>query len=79
MQQDEVLTRLKRVRGQIDGVIKMYEEGRGCLEIVTQITAVRSALAAVGKKILSGEAVACSWKGERDKLDKILKELFKIS
>jgi len=77
-QQDEVLVRLKRARGQIEGVIKMYEEGRGCLEVVTQISAAREALAAAGKRILSGEAVACSWRGERDKLDRILKELFKI-
>ena len=78
-QQDDVLIRLKRVRGQVEGVMRMYEERRDCLEILTQIAAAREALAAVGKKILSGEAVACSWQGKHDKLDSILKELFKIS
>ena len=39
----EILNRLKRLEGQVRGVIKMMEEGKDCREVVTQLSAVRSA------------------------------------
>jgi DNA-binding FrmR family transcriptional regulator len=44
----EVLLRLKRARGQLDGVIKMIEDGRGCTDVVTQLAAVSKALHELG-------------------------------
>jgi len=76
---DPILSRLKRIQGQTEGVVKMYEEQRNCEEVVTQIAAVRAAFAAVGKEILTGEAVACSRPKERGKLNKLLTRLFEIS
>lgn len=43
-----VITRLKRARGQLDGVIRMLEEGRDCEEVVTQIAAVSKAIERAG-------------------------------
>lgn len=43
-----VITRLKRARGQLDGVIRMLEEGRDCEEVVTQIAAVAKAVERAG-------------------------------
>ena len=77
--EDQVLNRLKRIQGQIDGITKMYEECRECADIVTQIAAVRAALAGVGKELLKSEAVACVRSEKHDKLDKLLKQLFEIS
>lgn len=77
--QDKNLTRLKRIRGQVDGIIKMYEECRGCSDIVTQIAAARAALGGVGKELLKGEAVACVRSKQSSKLDKLLKQLFDIN
>lgn len=76
---DNVLNRLKRVRGQIDGIISMYEECRECSDVVTQIAATRAALAGVGKELLTSEAVACSRNRKHDKFDMLLKQLFEIS
>ncbi|KKU45043.1 MAG: hypothetical protein UX64_C0037G0002 [Microgenomates group bacterium GW2011_GWC2_46_7] len=76
---DKVLSRLKRVRGQIDGIIKMYGECRECSDIVTQIAAARAALSAVGKELLTDEAVACVRERKSGKLDKLLKQLFDIN
>ena len=45
----ENLPRLNRISGQIDGIKKMIEEERYCLDIVNQIKAVRSALKSVEK------------------------------
>lgn len=76
---DKVLVRLKRIRGQIDGIVKMYEECRECSDVVTQIAAVRAALGAVGKELLTGEAVACLRTKKSSKLEQLLKQLFDIS
>lgn len=43
-----VIARLKRARGQLDGVIRMLEEGRDCEEVVTQIAAVAKAVERAG-------------------------------
>lgn len=76
---DKVLVRLKRIRGQIDGIVKMYEERRECSDVVTQIAAVRAALGAVGKELLTGEAVSCLRTKKSSKLEQLLKQLFDIS
>jgi DNA-binding FrmR family transcriptional regulator len=76
---DKTLTRLKRIRGQVDGIIKMYSECRECSDVVTQIAAARAALGAAGKEILTDEAVACSRDKKHDKLDKLIKQLFDIT
>lgn len=39
-----VLNRLKRIEGQIKGVIKMIEQNKDCREVVTQLSASRSAI-----------------------------------
>lgn len=77
--EDVVLTRLNKIRGQIEGIIKMYEECRECADVITQIAAVRAALGGVGKELLKGEAVACVRTKQSSKLDKLLKQLFDIS
>jgi DNA-binding FrmR family transcriptional regulator len=55
----EVLTRLRRVRGQIDGVITMIEEQRSCAEVVTQIAAASRALDRAGFKVVASGLVQC--------------------
>lgn len=76
---DKVLTRLKRIRGQIDGIIKMYDECRECGDVVMQVAAARAALASVGRELLKSEAVACAKENKGSKLDKLLKQLFDIT
>ncbi|MDP3486366.1 MAG: metal-sensitive transcriptional regulator [Bacillota bacterium] len=56
---DAVIRRLRRVEGQVRGVQKMVVEDRYCLEILTQITAIRAALDKVGMQILDGHARGC--------------------
>ncbi|WP_100330513.1 metal-sensitive transcriptional regulator [Bacillus xiapuensis] len=40
----DIKNRLRRIEGQIRGVIKMMEEEKHCKEVVTQLSAVRSAV-----------------------------------
>ncbi|MEK3686157.1 metal-sensitive transcriptional regulator [Paenibacillus sp. FSL R10-2736] len=39
-----IINRLKRIEGQVRGVLSMLEEGKDCREIVTQLTAIRTAV-----------------------------------
>jgi len=48
----QVIHRLRRARGQIDGVIAMIEEQRSCREIVTQLAAASRALSAVNTSFM---------------------------
>jgi len=77
--EDRVVARLNKIKGQVEGIIKMYVECRECSDVVMQIAAVRAALASVGKELLTDEAVACSRTQDRKKLDSVLKQLFDIS
>ena len=49
----DVLNRLRRAQGQLNGVISMIEQGRECKDIVTQLAAVSKALDRAGFKIVA--------------------------
>ena len=44
--------RLKRIEGQVRGLARMVEADRYCIDVVTQITAVRAALRRVEEEVL---------------------------
>ncbi|MDE2464092.1 MAG: metal-sensitive transcriptional regulator [Alphaproteobacteria bacterium] len=52
-------TRLKRIEGQVRGISGMVEEGRYCIDILTQIRAVHAALAKVESQLLQGHLSHC--------------------
>ncbi len=54
-----IQNRLTRVSGQMTGVGKMIEEDRYCLDILNQISAVRSALDALGVELLTNHLETC--------------------
>ncbi|EAX48196.1 protein of unknown function DUF156 [Thermosinus carboxydivorans Nor1] len=56
----EVLrVRLRRIGGQINGIEKMLDEGRYCVDILQQVTAARAALNKVALLILESHAKSC--------------------
>jgi DNA-binding FrmR family transcriptional regulator len=77
MTNDPVLTQLKRIRGQIDGVITMYEDEKSCVDVVRQVIAARNSLGSVVRRLLSGEATRCSKERKAEELQSILQEAFK--
>ncbi|MFM1514258.1 metal-sensing transcriptional repressor [Helcococcus ovis] len=82
-----ILNRLKRARGQIDGIIKMVEADKYCLDVSTQILAVVAALNSTNKEILSAHLKNCVSqsleKGKKidvnEKIDEIEKIIMKLS
>jgi DNA-binding FrmR family transcriptional regulator len=51
--------RLTRIEGQVRGISKMVDEDRYCIDIVTQISAVRAALRRVEEEILRDHVSHC--------------------
>lgn len=51
--------RTKRIAGQIGGIQKMITDGRYCIDILNQISAVRSALDALGIELLNSHLKSC--------------------
>ena len=56
---DALIKRLHRIEGQVRGIEKMVDDDRYCIEILTQIGAVRTALEAVGLKLLDDHVNHC--------------------
>ncbi|MFT8676194.1 MAG: metal-sensitive transcriptional regulator [Acetobacter sp.] len=54
-----LINRLRRIEGQIGGVTAMVREDRYCVDILTQLSAVRSAIDAVSIRILETHAKGC--------------------
>jgi DNA-binding FrmR family transcriptional regulator len=55
----QIITRLRRARGQIDGVIAMIESGRSCRDVVMQLAAATSALNKAGFKLIATSMQEC--------------------
>ena len=53
------LQRLRRVEGQIRGVIKMIENKRYCMDILQQTRAISAALKAVENNIMEDHMISC--------------------
>ncbi len=56
---DQLQKRLARVEGQVRGISRMVEEDRYCIDVVTQLSAVRAALRAVEDEVLRDHAGHC--------------------
>lgn len=59
MDRDEIITRLRRVEGQIRGLQKMVKEQKDCEAIITQLMAARAALDKVGVSIVTDHLEQC--------------------
>lgn len=76
MDVDAVTNRLKRIEGQVRGLIKMVGEDKSCEEILIQIGSVKSALHKTGQVILEGHMHHCVLDGIREgKEDETLRKL----
>ena len=66
---EDLKKRLRRVAGQVNGIERMVEEERYCIDILTQISAIRSALDRVAIAVLDDHARHCvvdAAAGQRD-------------
>lgn len=74
------LKRLSRIEGQVKGLSRMVEEDRYCIDIVTQIAAVRAALRRAEEEILRDHVAHCvehaissgSKASQREKIEELM-------
>lgn len=56
---DKVLTRMKKIEGQLRGVLRMMEEGQDCKAVITQLSAIRSAVDRTIGVVVTDNLVTC--------------------
>ena len=56
---EKVLTRLRRIEGQVRGLHKMVEEDRYCIDVLTQVAAAKAALESVSLTLLDDHMEHC--------------------
>ena len=79
----ENAARMARIEGQVAGIRRMIEEGRYCIDIVTQIQAVRAALQSVSRRVYRKHVEHCvavairgkSSKEAEEKIEEIMRVL----
>ena len=79
-----VITRLRRIEGQIKGIQKMVDEDKFCGDILTQVAAARAALNNAGGLILENYMKKCienylEGSSEEEDIDKLIEILLKYS
>lgn len=72
----QVKNRVKRLEGQLRGVLRMMEEGKDCKEVITQLSAARSAIERSIGLVVSANLVECVRAADEqgDETDEIIKE-----
>lgn len=62
---EQVLKRLKRIEGQIGGIVSMIEQNRSCEDVLTQLSSVNAAVTAVAREVLFEHIEHCVTDGVR--------------
>lgn len=80
----KIMRLLKTARGQIDGIIKMVEDDRYCIDISNQLMASQAVLKTANKEVLSAHLKHCvnnaESGSERDeKIDEFIKTISKMT
>lgn len=76
--------RLNRIEGQIRGLKKMVDEGRPCVEVLTQLASVQEALRGLTKLMMRNYLENCATEAIRSKsgdeiYDELMEVIFKFS
>ncbi|TDX96618.1 UNVERIFIED_CONTAM: DNA-binding FrmR family transcriptional regulator [Lysinibacillus xylanilyticus] len=73
---DQVKNRVKRMEGQLRGILKMMEEEKDCKAVITQLSAVRSAVDRTVGVIVSTNLLECvqNAEGDDEKMNEAIQE-----
>jgi DNA-binding FrmR family transcriptional regulator len=71
---DEILSRLKKIEGQIRGIHRMVEEGKDPVDVLTQVAAVLSGVEKVGLRLVREHMETnLQGAGDRSQIDDVIK------
>lgn len=71
-------SRLHRMVGQLNGIEKMLDEGRYCGDILIQISAIESALQALGYMVLQDHLETCVREKVKEDDEEVMKEVLTL-
>lgn len=79
---DNTKRRLKSIEGQVRGLQKMVDEGRYCVDILTQLAAVQEGLRGVGKVVMRNYLENCATQAIRERegpeiYDELMEAIYK--
>lgn len=74
----ELMNRLKRIEGQVRGIESMVERNAYCTDVLTQVSAVMSALNSFNRALLKNHIETCVAEGIRDGDDGVIDELVDV-
>ncbi len=75
----KILTRLKRITGQLGGIEKMILQDKYCIDIITQTSAIKSAISSLEDEMLESHLSHCLHKDtNHSKLAEMQKEIIKV-
>lgn len=77
---NDLLGRLKNVKGHIAGIEKMVESEQSCSNVLMQLSAVRASIEKIGLHILENNAIECLCEqeaspAEKERLQKVVKQM----
>lgn len=72
---ERLVSRLRRIEGQVRGLCGMVEQDRDCIEVLQQITSVSGALRGVWTQIVGDHLRGCIAKAAMDRDDLLIDEL----
>ncbi len=55
----QIKDRLRRIEGQVRGIYRMIDEGRPCVDVITQVMAARTALDRVAEAVITSHVAEC--------------------
>ena len=81
--QQDLMTRLSRVEGQVSGVSRMIEQQRPCMEVLQQLASVQAALRGVTKTVLRNYLERCATdairSGDASVYDDLMEAIYKFA
>ena len=76
---EKISLRLKKIIGQIKGVEKMIEEDQYCIDIITQTSAIKSAISSLEDEMLQSHLAHCLTKDtNKSRIKEMQEEIIKV-
>lgn len=76
---EKIIKRLNRIKGQLEGITKMITEDKYCIDIITQTSAVKSAISALEDEMLESHLSHCLHKEtNKERLTEMQAEIIKV-
>jgi DNA-binding FrmR family transcriptional regulator len=79
---DDAIHRLKSIAGHVNGIVRMLEDDRYCIDVIKQIQATQTALSRVSESILDSHLRTCVTTAvqgdEPDERERVLSEVIEV-